>query len=78
LGSGILKILLPPQFLHDDVFYIVVFVGYACQPVSGTLLWGSVVSDTSVIDYPNVVFFLADLPGARGWLGITSVTVGRP
>jgi hypothetical protein len=19
-----------PQFLHDDVFYIVVFIGYAC------------------------------------------------
>jgi hypothetical protein len=61
--------------LHDNVFYIVVFVGYACQPIVGALLWGSVISDTSVIDDPNVVVLLADLPGARGCLSIARGTV---
>jgi hypothetical protein len=75
LGSGILKILLSPQFLHDDVFYIVVFVGYACQPIVSALLWGSVIGDTSVVDYPNIAFFLPDLPGTRGYLVISRGTV---
>jgi hypothetical protein len=52
-----------------------VFIGYACQPIGGALLWGSIVSDTSIIDYSNVTFFLSDLLGARGYLGISRGTV---
>jgi hypothetical protein len=74
LGSGILKILFSPQFLHNNVFYIVVFVGYACQPVAGALLWGSIVGDTSVVDYPNVAFFLTDLPSVHGYLSVARGT----
>jgi hypothetical protein len=70
LGSGILKILFSPQLLHNNVFYIVVFVGYAGQPVVGVLLWGPVIGDASVIDYPNVTVLLADLTCARGWLNV--------
>jgi hypothetical protein len=70
LGSGILKILFPPQFLHDDVFYIVMFICHACQPVVGTLLWSSVVGNTSIVDYLNVALFLVDLPSTHGCLNI--------
>jgi hypothetical protein len=52
-----------------------VFVSYACQPIGSALLWGSIVSDTSVVDYPDVAFFLTDLPGARRYLGIARGTV---
>jgi hypothetical protein len=75
LGSGILKILFSHQFLHNDVFYIVVFVGYTCQPTGGALLWGSIVGDTLVVDYPNVIVLLADLSSARGSLSIAKGTV---
>jgi hypothetical protein len=74
LGSGILKILLPPQFLHDDVFCIIVFIGYSCKPIGGALLWGAVVSDASVVDYPYVTFFLMDLSSARWHLCIARGT----
>jgi hypothetical protein len=66
LGSGILKILFPPQFLHDNVFYVIMFVCDSCQPVAGVLLWGPIVGDASVIDYPNIAFFLADLSSTHG------------
>jgi hypothetical protein len=61
--------------LHDDVFYIVMLVGYACQPVVGALLWGSVIGDTSVVNYLNVAVLLADLPGSRGYLSIARGTI---
>jgi hypothetical protein len=70
LGSGIFKILFSPQFLHHNVFYIVVFVCYAHKPVVGPLLWSSVVGNASIVDYPNVAFFLADLPSTHGCLSI--------
>jgi hypothetical protein len=51
-----------------------VFVCHTCQPVVGTLLWGSVVSDTSVVDYPDVAFLLADLSSTHRCLGIARGT----
>jgi hypothetical protein len=47
-----------------------VFVCYARQPVVGTLLWSSVVSDTSVVNYSNVALFLTDLPSVHRPLSI--------
>jgi hypothetical protein len=49
LGSGILKILSPPQLLHDKVFYLVGFFGYPLQPCLGFLLRGAPFDDASVI-----------------------------
>jgi hypothetical protein len=60
--------------LHDDVFYIVVFVSYACQPIGGALLWGSIVRDAPIIDYSDIAFFLPDLPGSRRDLSIARGT----
>jgi hypothetical protein len=50
------------------------FVCHACQPVVSALLWGLVVRYTSVVDYPNIAFFLADLPSAHGYLSIARGT----
>jgi hypothetical protein len=46
------------------------FVCDSCQPVTGTLLWGSIVGDAPVVDNPNIAFILADLSNAQGTLGI--------
>jgi hypothetical protein len=46
------------------------FISHACEPVVGALLWGPIVGDTSVVDYPNVALFLADLSSAHGYLSI--------
>jgi hypothetical protein len=54
-----------------------VFVGHTCQPIVCALLWGSVISDASVVDYPNVAFFLADLSSTHRCLGIARGTA-RP
>jgi hypothetical protein len=50
------------------------FVGYTCQPVGGALLWGSVVGDTPVVDYPYVAFFLAHLSSAHWYLCVARGT----
>jgi hypothetical protein len=50
------------------------FICHACQPVVGALLWGSIVSDTSVVDYPNIAFLLVDLPNSHRCLGIARGT----
>jgi hypothetical protein len=50
------------------------FVRHACQPIVSALLGGSVIGDTSVVDYPNVAVLLADLSSARGHLNITRGT----
>jgi hypothetical protein len=65
LGSGILKILFPHQFLHDNVFYFVIFVGDSQQPVGGALLGISVVDYASVVNYASDGFswILIDLSG---------------
>jgi hypothetical protein len=49
LGSGILKILSPPQLLHDEVFNLVGFFGYPFEPGLGFLLRGASFDDASVI-----------------------------
>jgi hypothetical protein len=48
-----------------------VFVGHTCQPVVGVLLWGSVISNASIVDYPNVAFLLADLSSTHRCLSIS-------
>jgi hypothetical protein len=49
LGSGILKILLPPQLLHDKVFDFIRFFSDPFQPGLGFLLWGMPFDDTTVV-----------------------------
>jgi hypothetical protein len=43
------------------------FVGHACQPIGGALLWGPFIDDTSVVNYLNVAFFLPNLSSSH-WL----------
>jgi hypothetical protein len=69
LGSGILKILSPHEFLHDDVFYIIVFVSDPRKPIGGALLGVSIIDYASVVDYASndSAWVLTGLPGAYYW-----------
>jgi hypothetical protein len=72
LGSGILKILSPPQLLHDEVFNLVRFFGYSFQPSLSFLLRGASFNDASVVYNASsgilAVFFCLRLSNARGSL----------
>jgi hypothetical protein len=39
-GSGALKILFLPEFLHNEIFDVITFFSYSGKPVLGFLLWG--------------------------------------
>jgi hypothetical protein len=47
------------------------FIRDSCQPVVGALLWGSIVSDASVIDNPNIAFVLVGLSCTYGTLVVS-------
>jgi hypothetical protein len=68
LGSGILKILSPPQLLHDEVFDLVWFFGNSFEPSLGLLLRGASFNDASVVDNASsgiqAVFFSFRLSSA--------------
>jgi hypothetical protein len=57
--------------LHDDVFYVIMFICDSRQPVVGALLWGSIVSNASVIDNPNIAFVLVGLSCTCGTLVVS-------
>jgi hypothetical protein len=50
LGSGILKILSPPQLLHDKVFHLVGFFHNSFKPGLSFLLWSASFDDTAIVD----------------------------
>jgi hypothetical protein len=72
LGSGILKILLPPQLLHNEVFNLVWFFGNSFKPHLSFLLRSASLNNTSIVNNASssigAVFARIRLSDARGAL----------
>jgi hypothetical protein len=69
LGSGILKILSPPQLLHNKVLNFVWFFSHSFEPGLSLLLWGTSFDDTMVINDASggveAIFFSVRLSDVR-------------
>jgi hypothetical protein len=53
LGSGTLKILLPPQLLHNEVFNLIGFFSHSFEPGLCLLLWSTSFSNAAIVHYAS-------------------------